>query len=403
MEWLLPSSSSLPGPDITDRDSLTCTPHPTEATSLTSRPLPLASVPPSLLLCHYTEHCFSLCRCCTFLACDCRMKCPDPCSCYHDQAWSLNMIQCSARGLTDVPREIPMDSTVVFLDGNNLGLLGPEVFLGRNKVSTVHLNHSRITGISNGSLAGLNSLKVLFLNHNQIRELSGEEFLDVQELEVLHLHHNLLFFVSNTSFSSLAMLRELTLHSNQLTSLSLPPALSSVTVQGNPWLCSCELATTLERLRPSHPPVTCSRSASAGAVAVPLPDLSSSCKTRSVLAASSPDNSSPLIVLLISVAVVVLLLVALTAVLLFVRRPLASWLAAKSTPWLQDKLTEPSLYSAPLASPRSPGSNTEYSAYLHYCLHDSQYVQQRLVPFHDSSVGRVMDPVDTGYQNFTLE
>ena len=113
---------------------------------------------------------------------------------------------------------------------------------------------------------------------------------------------------------------------------------------------------------------------------MPLPDLSSSCKTRSVLAVSSPDTSSPLIVLLISVAVVVLLLVALTAVLLFVRRPLASWLAAKSTPWLQDKLTEPSLYSAPLASPRSPGANTEYSAYLHYCLHDSQYVQQRLAP-----------------------
>ena len=26
-----------------------------------------------------------------------------------------------------------------------------------------------------------------------------------------------------------------------------------------------------------------------------------------------------------------------------------------------------------------------------------------LVPFHDSSVGRVMNPVDTGYQNFTSE
>ena len=36
-------------------------------------------------LCHYTSHCFSLCRCCTFLACDCRMSCPDPCSCSHDQ------------------------------------------------------------------------------------------------------------------------------------------------------------------------------------------------------------------------------------------------------------------------------------------------------------------------------
>ena len=36
-------------------------------------------------LCHYTTHCFSLCRCCTFLACDCRMSCPDMCTCSHDE------------------------------------------------------------------------------------------------------------------------------------------------------------------------------------------------------------------------------------------------------------------------------------------------------------------------------
>ena len=36
-------------------------------------------------LCHYTTHCFSLCRCCTFLACDCRMNCPEACTCLHDE------------------------------------------------------------------------------------------------------------------------------------------------------------------------------------------------------------------------------------------------------------------------------------------------------------------------------
>ena len=241
-------------------------------------------------------------RCCTFLACDCRMKCPDPCSCYHDQSWTLNMIQCSARNLTNVPREIPMDSTVLHLDGNNFGQLGPEVFLGRTRVTTVHLNGSRISGLTNGSLAGLSALKRLFLQHNLITELFGEEFVDVGEVEVLHLHHNLLSFVANNTFTPLAKLRVLSLHNNLLAQISLPPALvratmfshplnpnsfpSSllqvmVTVSSNPWECSCPLASTLERLQTSREPSepSCFRPTSKSPVA--LSSLVSSCKTRS--------------------------------------------------------------------------------------------------------------------------
>ena len=173
------------------------------------------------------------CRCCTFLACDCRMKCPDPCSCYHDQSWTLNMIQCSSKNLTNVPREIPMDSTVLHLDGNNLGQLGPEVFLGRTRVTTVHLNGSQITGLTNGSLAGLSALKRLNLQHNLIVELSGEEFVDVVEVEVLHLHHNLLSFVANSTFTPLVNLRVLSLHNNKLAQIALPPALVSVMSYSN--------------------------------------------------------------------------------------------------------------------------------------------------------------------------
>ena len=370
LEWLLPPGPgvlSVPGPHISDRDLLSCSPHPTGPAPLA--PLPLAKLPPALLLCRYTQHCFSLCRCCTFLACDCRMRCPEHCACYHDQSWGLNMIQCSGRGLAEVPREVPMDSTVVFLDGNSLGLLAPEVFLGRNRVSVVHLNHSRITGLSNGSLAGLSSLTQLFLHHNLMSELSGKEFVEVPGLQVLHLHHNLLSAVSNSSFSQLTSLRELTLHDNLLSSLWLPPHLLSVSLRGNPWQCSCHLATTLERVQSSLSTVTCSRTPPGPPVS--LQALSSSCKTRSVLAVSSPASTSTLLVLLVSVVLVVVLVVVLSTFLLLVRRPLSSWLASKRELHLRAKpVPEPLQYSAP-----SPGAR-EYSAYLHYCLADSEYVQQ---------------------------
>merc|ERR1719458_499955 len=440
LEWLLPSSTSssssssslnqfnsvaslsraAPGPLIADRSSLSCSPHlPRNAQS---SPIPLMKVPPSLLLCHYTEHCFSLCRCCTFLACDCRMKCPDPCSCYHDQSWTLNMIQCSARNLTNVPREIPMDSTVLHLDGNNFGQLGPEVFLGRTRVTTVHLNGSRISGLTNGSLAGLSALKRLFLQHNVITELFGEEFVDVGEVEVLHLHHNLLSFVANNSFAPLTSLRVLSLHNNLLAQISLPPALVMVTVASNPWECSCPLAATLERLQTSREPSepSCFRPTSKSPVA--LSSLVSSCKTRSVLAVSSPDTSSPLMVLLVSVGVAVLLLSFLSVLLIVLRRPISSWLAGSSRPvarlvtpegggqytevtpasasgqkyfgnngqLLQQQQQYLSAVGPSKTLPHNSNSSQlllassptgqHYSAYLHYCLADSEYVQQRLAP-----------------------
>ena len=71
----------------------------------------VSQVAPSDFLCSYSTHCFSLCMCCEFYACDCRMQCPDGCSCYHDSTWDTNIIQCGLRGHTDVPLLIPMDAT----------------------------------------------------------------------------------------------------------------------------------------------------------------------------------------------------------------------------------------------------------------------------------------------------
>ena len=105
-------------PHITDLDAVQC--------SLTRRDNTTAIIPVSegrqeQFLCQYQAHCFALCQCCEFFACDCRMACPAGCSCLHDSAWKHNVISCAARNHTAVPPSIPMDATDVFLDGNNLG------------------------------------------------------------------------------------------------------------------------------------------------------------------------------------------------------------------------------------------------------------------------------------------
>ena len=49
--------------------------------------VPVSTVQPSEFICQYQTHCYALCMCCDFFACDCRMKCSDGCDCYHDTTW----------------------------------------------------------------------------------------------------------------------------------------------------------------------------------------------------------------------------------------------------------------------------------------------------------------------------
>ena len=75
-------------------------------------------------LCPYTAHCFALCHCCDFDACDCEMTCPDNCTCYHDQSWATNIVECASAGFWEPPTAIPMDATEVYLPGNRFEILG---------------------------------------------------------------------------------------------------------------------------------------------------------------------------------------------------------------------------------------------------------------------------------------
>ena len=68
-------------PSISDWASLSCSlPSRTDpATATQPLVLPLSAVQPSEFICEYQTHCFALCMCCDFFACDCRMKCSDGC------------------------------------------------------------------------------------------------------------------------------------------------------------------------------------------------------------------------------------------------------------------------------------------------------------------------------------
>ncbi|XP_011557533.2 toll-like receptor 6 [Plutella xylostella] len=203
----------------------------------------LMDVPETQFLCSYETHCSSSCSCCDFEACDCKMACPEGCSCFHDSNWNSNVIDCSNVGYTEVPEKIPMDATELYLDGNDFGALNSHLFIGKKKLHKLYLNNSNIISIDNDTLNGLHSLNVLHLESNHLTELTGGEFSQTKHLRELYLNDNLLTSVANKTFESLSSLRIAHLQGNKILDLDKKLAhivhLENVNVQGNLFTCTC--------------------------------------------------------------------------------------------------------------------------------------------------------------------
>ncbi|CAH4034010.1 unnamed protein product [Pieris brassicae] len=204
----------------------------------------LMDVPETQFLCSYETHCSSSCFCCDFEACDCKMTCPEGCSCFHDSNWNSNVIDCSNAGYTDIPEKIPMDATELYLDGNDFASLNSHLFIGKKKLHKLYLNNSNIASIDNDTFNGLHSLNVLHLENNHLTEVAGGEFSQTKHLRELYLNDNLLTSVANNSFESLSSLRIIHLQGNKILNLDKKLAhivhLESVRVRGNLFTCACD-------------------------------------------------------------------------------------------------------------------------------------------------------------------
>ncbi|XP_042235320.1 toll-like receptor Tollo [Homarus americanus] len=211
--------------------------------------VPLITVQPQQFLCTYRRHCFTLCHCCDFDACDCEQTCPRNCTCYHDHTWTHNVVDCGG-GWTHMPSGVPMDVTEAFMDGNSMGALTSHALIGRKNLRVLHLNNSEITVIQNRTFNGLKNLQVLRLENNRMEALQGFEFVDLHGLRELYLQNNHLKHLSNISFSPLRAIELLRLDNNLLMTfpvwnLALNPFLLEVSLYHNPWSCECSYLANL--------------------------------------------------------------------------------------------------------------------------------------------------------------
>ncbi|XP_026319097.1 toll-like receptor Tollo isoform X2 [Hyposmocoma kahamanoa] len=227
-------------PKLMDLDSIYCKLLYNRGNSY----VPLVEAASHQFLCKYEFHCFALCHCCDFDACDCEMTCPNNCTCYHDQSWSANVVECSNAGYVNtLPERIPMEATQLYLDGNDIKMLPSHAFIGRKRLKILYLNSSNIEAIHNRTFNGLKELEILHLDYNELTTIEGQEFDGLDNLHEFYINNNKIRHIGKGMFNHMSRLKVLHLHHNRLTTLSvwqINPAITAITLSYNPWSCDCE-------------------------------------------------------------------------------------------------------------------------------------------------------------------
>lgn len=245
MEWLqrINNLTSKQHPRVMDLPNIECImPHARGAPVRS-----LTTLRSKDFLCRYETHCFALCHCCDFDACDCEQSCPTNCTCYHDQTWSTNVVDCGEQKTIDLPNRIPMDATEVYLDGNVIPELQNHAFIGRKNLRVLFVNGSNVAAIQNRTFAGLSALQVLNLGDNRLHTLHGYEFEHLSHLKELYLHNNQLTYIGNETLTAMKALEVLRIDGNRISILNvwqLQPKyfvhLRSLSFGRNTWSCRCK-------------------------------------------------------------------------------------------------------------------------------------------------------------------
>lgn len=418
LEWLpqlvQPSSTSRQQPRLVDAADMTCTLSFRASKTLagsnataTDRGdlVPIVDVRPEEFLCPYRTHCFALCHCCEFDACDCEMTCPTGCSCYHDPTWWANIVDCSAGNSgnsgnsgdvgselssvhTGLPDGIPMDVTELHLDGNNLTELSSHAFIGRKIMHTLYLNASRIQVLRNRTFHGLGSLQVLHLESNLLEEIRGSEFEALDHLKRLYLQDNRIRWIGDTAFIHLRALEVLRIDGNGLVSfpmwrLGVNPHLKSLSLSANPWSCDCRFLNEFQQWVETHPhrvvdasDMQCLLDSFQRPIA--LEDLNQTCAESGnpgTLVIRQMASVMDYLPLLVAAGVLVVIIVATLVLAAMYRQTVRIWIFSRYKIRLCDS-TDAHLDETP-ASGRKQHNET-FDAFLSYSLKDEQFVSQIL-------------------------
>uniref|UniRef100_A0A1Y1LF69 TIR domain-containing protein n=1 Tax=Photinus pyralis TaxID=7054 RepID=A0A1Y1LF69_PHOPY len=369
-------------PRVMDLDSIYCK----LLYNRDSNYLPLIEAESSQFLCTYKTHCFALCHCCDFDACDCEMTCPTNCTCYHDQSWSANVVECSGVGYTEMPSRIPMDATEVYLDGNSFGELSSHSFIGRKNLKVLYANNSNIAAVYNHTFSGLRRLTVLHLENNRIKQLLGFELATLESLRELYMQGNLIHYVDNRTFLELKQLEVLRIDGNRLTTFEVwqfinNPYLVEIGLGENLWSCDCHyvqkyrtwLQVNLGKVLDSAK-IVCNLNNSTKSVGLLMTDFNStSCTAYSISSHAIVESQvmNDYLPMLLVAMCVFLASVVIVCGAFYYRKELRVWIYSRCGLRMCYKTT---------AFEEQQDKDRLFDAYVSYSAKDDAFVNQVLVP-----------------------
>ncbi|KAK2859218.1 hypothetical protein Q5P01_003838 [Channa striata] len=162
--------------------------------------------------------------------------CPGRCRCEADGL--LHRVDCSDRGLLEIPSNLSVFTSYLDLSMNNLTVLSSGGLSNLHFLEELRLAGNDLLLIPRGAFTGLYNLKVLMLQNNQLQSVPAEAFKNLHNLQSLRLDANHISTVPTGCFSGMRSLRHLWLDDNSLVevpveALSDLPALQAMTLALN--------------------------------------------------------------------------------------------------------------------------------------------------------------------------
>ncbi|VDI72859.1 Hypothetical predicted protein [Mytilus galloprovincialis] len=178
--------------------------------------------------------------------------CPNMCTC------SGTAVDCSNKGLTQIPDDIPSTTTTLYLFGNSITSIEENGFKGLTSLQElfiesfpidqldVHsyrfLYRNSITSIEENVFMGLTSLRELGVSGNSITSVEENAFEGLTSLQTLYLDGNNITSIEENVFEGLTSLQELDLSGNSITSIAQNAfegltSLQNLYFNNNPLVC----------------------------------------------------------------------------------------------------------------------------------------------------------------------
>ncbi|XP_073496587.1 leucine-rich repeat-containing protein 26 [Phyllobates terribilis] len=167
-------------------------------------------------------------------------RCPDICSC------SPGVVDCYGRGLYFTPEDLNEDTHTILLAYNKLTALKMLSFHNCPHLNRLELQNNLIFSIDSQAFMNLQNLSYLDLSSNQLAILKPEVFKPLSSLKTLNLGNNRISWLSGNVVETLGNLTALYIHNNALTGMRVDilynlPALTQLRLDGNPWVCTCQI------------------------------------------------------------------------------------------------------------------------------------------------------------------